>query len=286
MTGAVLIAGAGGMLGTSLRKVCIEAGVAFSAPGEDTFDITEPAGVERSVRAFAREHPDGLLVNAAAYTDVERAENDPERAYAVNDAGARLLAAEALRAGLRFAHVSTDFVFDGTKQGPYTEEDEPNPLSVYGRSKLLGERAVLEAYPGALIVRTAWAFGEGGVNFPVKILQRARTVRTIDVVCDECGSPTYTRDLAAGILALVDAGARGLFHLVGSGSCTRDELAREVLRLAGREDVEVVPVPSATFPSNAARPANSVLDCSKALSLGVVMPEWHDALARFVATLS
>ena len=286
MTGAVLIAGAGGMLGTSLRKVCLERGVAVAAPGESDFDITEPAGVAGSVRAFAREHPDGVLVNAAAYTNVERAEDEPERAYAVNDAGARLLAAEAVRSGLRFVHVSTDFVFDGTKPGPYTEDDEPNPLSVYGRSKLLGERSVTEADPRALIVRTAWAFGEGGANFPKKILERARTMRSIDVVCDEKGSPTYTRDLAAGILALLDADARGLFHLAGSGSCTRDELAREVLRLAGRDDVEVVPVPSSAFPSKAARPANSVLDCSKAAALGVAMPEWRDALARFVSGLA
>jgi dTDP-4-dehydrorhamnose reductase len=285
VTDAILIAGAGGMLGTSLRKVCLERGVAVSAPGEDTFDIAQAASVERTVRAFAREHPDSVLVNAAAYTNVERAEDEPERAYAVNDAGARLLAAEAVRSGLRFVHVSTDFVFDGTKAGAYTEDDEPNPLSVYGRSKLLGERSVAEAHPRALIVRTAWAFGEGGVNFPKKILERARTMRKIDVVCDEKGSPTYTCDLAAGILALLDADARGLFHLAGSGSCTRDEFAREVLRLAGREDVEVVPVLSSTFPSKAARPANSVLDCSKAAALGVVLPEWRDALARFVIGL-
>jgi dTDP-4-dehydrorhamnose reductase len=285
VTNAVLIAGAGGMLGTSLRKVCLERGVAVAAPGEDDFDITEPAGVTSSVRAFAREHPDGVVVNAAAYTNVERAEDEPERAYAVNDAGARLLAAEAVRSGLRFVHVSTDFVFDGTKAGAYTEDDVPNPLSVYGRSKLLGERSVAEADPRALIVRTAWAFGEGGVNFPRKILERAQTMRSIDVVCDEKGSPTYTSDLAAGILALLEADARGLFHLAGSGSCTRNELAREVLRLASLANVEIVPVPSSAFPTKAARPVNSVLDCSKAMSLGVVMPDWHDALARFMGGL-
>ncbi len=198
----------------------------------------------------------------------------------------RLLAAAAARARLPFVHVSTDFVFDGTKSGAYAEDDEPHPLSVYGRSKLAGELAVAAEDPGALIVRTAWVFGPAGANFPTKILERARASAAIQVVCDEFGSPTYTLDLAAGILGLLGARARGLFHLAGSGSCCRDEMAREVLRLAGLSTVTVTPVPSSTFPSSAARPSNSVLDCSKAASLGITMPEWHDALARFMGTVT
>jgi len=286
MPGPLLIAGANGMLGHALQAACLQRGRSFFAPIESEFDITSAQEVSRVVTSFAALHPDGALVNAAAYTNVERAEDDPETAFAVNRTGARLLAHAAARAGMPFVHISTDFVFDGTKTGPYTEDDVPNPLSVYGVSKLAGERVVLAANPRALIVRTAWVFGPYGTNFPTKILERAAGSIAITVVNDEVGSPTYTLDLAAGILDLLDAGARGIYHLAGSGSCTRDEMAREILRLARLEGVKVVPVPASSFPSKAPRPANSVLDCSKAAALGVVMPDWHDALARFVSSLS
>jgi dTDP-4-dehydrorhamnose reductase len=285
VTGPLLIAGANGMLGHALQIVCEQRGGSFLAPVESEFDITSVADVARVVAAFAALHPDGALINAAAFTNVERAEDDPDTAFRVNRTGARLLAAAAARGGLPFVHVSTDFVFDGTKDGAYTEDDEPNPLSVYGVSKLAGERVVLSADPRALIVRTAWVFGPYGVNFPTKILKQAAGSIAVTVVNDEVGSPTYTLDLAAGILDLLDARARGVYHLAGSGSCTRDGMAREILRLAGLERVKVVPVPASTFPSKAARPANSVLDCSKAAALGVAMPDWHDALARFVPTV-
>jgi dTDP-4-dehydrorhamnose reductase len=285
MTTPILIAGASGMLGSALQLTCQRLGIEATAPAEAGFDITDEDRVAEVVGAFAADHPGGLFVNAAAYTNVERAEDDAERAYLVNERGPAILAAAAVRAGLGFAHVSTDFVFDGTKAGAYTEADVPNPLSVYGASKLAGERAVTAADPSALIVRTAWVFGPGGVNFPTKVLAQAEKSSHLRVVSDEIGSPTYTLDLAAGILMLAAAGATGVFHLVGAGSCARDELAREVLRLAGKNDVEVEPVPASTFPSKAARPANSVLDCSKAASLGVTMPEWRDGLARFIGAL-
>jgi len=285
---AYLIAGANGMLGTALQRVCAERGLRFDAPPEAQFDITDEFAAERAVASFTAtlgSGERGVLVNAAAYTNVERAEDDSRKAYRVNDGGARLLARTARAAGLGLVHVSTDFVFDGIKVGAYTEADEPNPLSVYGASKLAGERAVASVYPQALIVRTAWVFGENGANFPTKILSVARERDTLSVVTDEVGSPTYTVDLARGILGLVEVGAVGLFHLAGSGSCTRFELAAEVLRLAGLTR-QLVSVTAGAFPSKALRPANSVLDCSKAASLGVTMPEWRDALGRFIASLS
>lgn len=281
----ILIAGAGGMLGHALRRICSDTGREFVAPLEGGFDITSEEDVARTVAEFTASHPEGVLINAAAFTNVERAEDEPELAFLVNEGGAGILAAAAAREGLPFVHVSTDFVFDGAKSGTYAESNEPDPLSVYGRSKLAGELAVTSAHPDPLTVRTAWVFGPAGVNFPTKILDRARRTDSVMVVNDEIGSPTYTLDLAAGILGLLDTEETGLFHLAGSGSCARDEMARELLRLAGLSHVEVVPVPSSTFPSKAARPANSVLDCSKAAAAGVVMPDWRDALARFVATL-
>lgn len=283
MENALLIAGANGMLGNALQMVCAERGIETVAPPEGAFDITSAADVEAVVATFAATHPGGVFVNAAAYTNVEKAEDDRDRAFRVNVDGAALLAEAAVRHGLRFVHVSTDFVFDGTKAGAYSESDEPCPLSVYGASKLAGEVAVAEKDPTALIVRTAWVFGPAGVNFPTKILERGASATSIKVVCDEAGSPTYTLDLAAGILGLLDAGAHGLYHLANAGSCTRDEMAREILRLAGLGAVTVEPVPSSTFPTKAERPANSVLDCSKAAAVGVVMPDWRDALARFIA---
>jgi dTDP-4-dehydrorhamnose reductase len=183
---------------------------------------------------------------------------------------------------MRLVHVSTDFVFDGSKPGAYTETDEPSPLSVYGASKLAGERAVLAAHPDVLMVRTAWVFGPGGVNFPYKILSAARERGALTVVDDEIGSPTYSVDLATGIVALVEAGvAPGIYHLAGSGSVSRYDLALEVLGAAGVE-VPVGRASSAQFPTRAARPRNSVLDCSKAAEQGVRLPRWEDGVRRFI----
>ena len=284
---AYLIAGAGGMLGTALQQVLTARGEVFSAPGEAGFDITDPVAVRHRLAEFVAGlggDTRGVLLNAAAYTNVEAAEENAELAYLVNSHGPALLAREAREQGLAFAHVSTDFVFDGRKQGAYTEADGTNPLSVYGASKLAGEIAVQHEYPEAIIARTAWVFGCGGVNFPVKIVAAARTRPTLSIVTDEIGSPTYTLDLAAGLLGLLDAEASGLFHLAGAGSCSRYELAQATLKLVGLGAVTLEPVTSDAFPMKAARPLNSVLDCSKAAALGVTMPEWPDALARFVAS--
>lgn len=280
-----LIAGAGGMLGTALQAVLADRGRAFVAPPECEFDITDEAAVAVVMDRFASSvgpGEQGVVVNAAAYTNVERAEDEPATAFLVNETGPGLLAAAARSRGLRFVHVSTDFVFDGMKDGPYAETDEPNPLSVYGASKLAGERAAIAADPGALVVRTAWVFGPGGANFPSKILERAGQGGAMRVVTDEVGSPTYTLDLARAMLDLADRGATGVFHLAGTGECSRFELAAAVLALAGLDNA-IEPVTSDLFPTRAARPANSVLDCSKAAALGVRMPAWRDALARFMA---
>jgi dTDP-4-dehydrorhamnose reductase len=288
---AWLVAGAGGMLGTALQRVIAESGDTLCAPGEGEFDITDPVAVRRRVAEFAEKLAPaqrGVLVNAAAFTNVEAAEDpaNEELAYLVNAQGPAILARAARDADVAFVHVSTDFVFDGRKDGAYAEDDDTNPLSVYGASKLLGELAVVQELPEALVVRTAWVFGSGGANFPLKIISAARDARrearALKVVTDEVGSPTYTVDLARGMRGLVEAGARGLFHLAGSGSCSRFELAQETLSLAGLGDVGLEPVPSSAFPSKAARPANSVLDCAKAAALGVEMPDWRDALARFL----
>lgn len=287
MISRVLIAGASGMLGSSLQRILGERGTDFAAPAEREFDITDPDAVGRVVADFAASIPGGthgLLINAAAYTNVEAAEDNRDCAYRVNEYGARLLAGAARDSELGFVHVSTDFVFDGRSRQPYVEADEPNPLSVYGASKLAGERAVLDENDAALIVRTAWAFGANGVNFPTKILAAARQRDRLLVVNDEIGSPTYTVDLALGIVMLASAGATGLYHLTGAGQCSRYEFAREILGIAG-VDTPVEPVASDAMPSRVARPRNSVLDCGRAAAVGVILPDWHDGLSRFLTEI-
>ena len=276
----MLITGATGMLGTALTGLCGRLGIECHPYAEADLDITDAGAVSAAARLFAA-RGGRLIVNAAAYTDVEGAEDDEGRAFAVNDRGAGNVAEAAARCALGLVHVSTDFVFDGTKEGPYTEEDEPHPLNAYGRSKLAGERSVLEAHPAALLVRTAWVFGPGGNNFPKKILELARPRDELRVVADEIGSPTFTLDLAPGILDLHGRGASGVFHLTGSGSASRYEMAEEIIRTAGLS-TRLVPVSSKTFPTKAQRPLNSVLSTDKARGLGVHMPPWRDSLRAYV----
>lgn len=277
------ITGGGGMLGTGLAGVLLDAEAEFELATSAELDVTDAEAVAAALARFAAEGS-GVVINAAAYTDVEGAETERERAFAVNERGAANVARAAAESGLSFVHVSTDFVFDGEKDGPYLEHDEPNPLSVYGASKLAGERAVADAYPNALMVRTSWVYGPPNGGFPGKIIAAARTRPSLAVVDDEKGRPTLAADLAAGIVALIDSGAQGLFHLAGTGECTRFELALEALRLAGIS-IPVDAVAASEFPSKVRRPRNAVLDCTKAESLGVVLPHWDDALRRFIGEL-
>lgn len=281
--GAYLIAGSSGTLGRAFRRALESRGARCVTPAEERFDITDPDSVRLAIDEFVSTCGGGTLLNAAAYTNVEGAESDAESAYLVNETGPRVLAEAAREAGLLLMHVSTDFVFDGEKDGPYAETDEPDPLSVYGASKLAGERAVEATGVDALVVRTAWLFGDGGFGFPAKVIERARSGGRVSVVTDEVGSPTYAADLADGIIGLVEAGCRGVYHLANSGSCSRYELASEALRLAGVE-AEVEPVTAEAFPTKAHRPRNSVLDLGKAAEAGVTLPDWRDALARALAS--
>jgi dTDP-4-dehydrorhamnose reductase len=177
--------------------------------------------------------------------------------------------------------VSTDFVFSGDKGKPYEEDDPPDPLNYYGRSKLTGERSVSAEMPDAIIVRTSWLYGHGGTHFPGKVLEWASRGEALSIADDQAGSPTYADDLAQAFRTLVERNVSGIFHLGGSGCATRFEWAQEAIALAGL-DVEMIPVPSSHFPSPAPRPANSCLDCSKAARLDVQLPPWREGLARYV----
>ena len=221
-----------------------------------------------------------MVVNCAAYTAVDQAEQEPDAAFAVNAGAVALLAGLAEELGARLVHVSTDYVFDGRSRRPYREDDPVNPISVYGRSKLAGEQAVL-AHRGALVVRTAWLYGDGQANFVAAILRQVdRGVRELRVVDDQWGCPTFAADLAAAIGELVSAQAEGVVHAVNDGAVTWCGFAAEIVRQVGVA-IPVVPISTGECARPAPRPAWSVLDTSRLEGLiRRKLPSWQDGLAR------
>ncbi len=274
----VLLAGARGQLGRALLEVGREHGWDILAFDRAALDITDPRAVAEAVRTVQPE----LIANAAAYTAVDKAEEEPGAAFAVNAKAVATLAELANETGSLLVHVSTDYVFDGRSSRPYREDDPPNPLSVYGRSKLEGERAAAGAREH-LIVRTSWLFGRGW-NFVEAIRRQLHGgAKELRVVADQTGKPTYALDLAAGIVRLVVAGARGLFHVANGGETTWADFAREIAAQLGFS-VPVVPITTAEAGRPAPRPAFSVLDTSRFEALCGPLPPWRDALARYLAT--
>jgi len=245
-------------------------------------DIADPASVSRLV---ADESPD-ILLNAAAWTDVDGAESDPEGAARANVEGPRVLAEAARSSGALLVHVSTDYVFGGTGTEPYDEDTPVAARGVYAETKLAGEEAVRSSGCRHLIVRAAWLYAPWGKNFVRTILKAAREGRELRVVDDQRGSPTYAPDLARAILDLVKSGAVGTFHAVNSGEATWFDLAAETLKRAGL-DVPVARVSTSEFPRPAPRPACSVLSTAKLeAALGRPMRHWREALAECVARLA
>jgi len=274
----VLITGAAGMLGSDLAPVLAGAGCeVFPRPKSD-LDITR----EDDVAAAFRDLRPDVVVNCAAFTRVDAAENDP-RAFEVNGEAVRLLAAFCIRHSARLVQISTDFVFDGTKQGPYREADPIAPLSAYGRSKALGEEAAL-AVPEGLVVRTSWLFGLGGWNFIEAILKQVEEGKEeLRVVADQQGRPTATSDLSQALLALLLVGAAGTFHFANRGEASWYDFAREIVALSDRPDVPVVPIGADALSRPAPRPANSVLDTEKyETRTAQVIRHYREPLAEYV----
>jgi dTDP-4-dehydrorhamnose reductase len=272
-----LIVGADGQLGQELIAVCAADGPVVGLTYAE-LDILDEAALRAAVD---RVRPD-VISNAAAYTDVERAESDRDAAYAVNETGARNVARVAADRGVSTVYYSTDFVFDGTKREPYEVDDPVAPHGIYAESKAAGEAAVREACERHFIVRTAWLYGIGGNNFVEKILRAAATRPSLRVVEDEVGSPTYTHDLAEATRALVQTTAYGTYHAVNSGSCSRFEFARAIVESAGIS-IPIEPCAASEYPSKAPRPAYSVLSNARLeAASGFAMPHWKDALRRFV----
>jgi dTDP-4-dehydrorhamnose reductase len=241
-------------------------------------DVTD-AGRLRAI--LTREAPD-VVINCAAFTRVDECEDRRDFCFDVNAAGAGNVAAEAAEVGARVIHISTDYVFDGRAREPYGEDAETAPLSVYGESKLEGERLVAAAAADHLIVRTASLFGLGGVSFVSKILTRAKNGEPLRVVEDQRCSPTYAGSLAEALVALLNVEYRGVVHVVNGGSATWFEVAREILTLTGN-DVPLEPTATSDLDLPAARPAYSVLDISRFTGLtGHVMPTWREGLAAYL----
>lgn len=245
-------------------------------------DITDP-GVARCIVEF-QPH---LVVHAAAYTDVDGCEKDPDLAFRVNAFGTQNVALAARQAGAALMHISTNEVFSGRRRDLYREWDQLDPISVYARSKAAAEQIVRDTMAGRFyIVRVAWLFGPGGVNFVTKILATAQKLGALRVAADEIGNPTYTVDTAAAMARLADTGHYGIYHLTNAGFCSRYEFAREILRLAGRADVPVTPILSAEWPRPSTPPLHAVLANTAAAALGIVLRPWQEALADYVPALT
>lgn len=278
----MLVTGARGQLGTDVVAATAAAGIPVTALGSRDLDITDPAAVQRVLAAFADSAPErAVVVNTAAYTAVDDAETDRDRAFAINADGPGQLAAAAHRLGLGLIHVSTDYVFPGDAKRPYRTDDPTGPRSVYGASKLAGERRVLEAHPEAHVVRTAWVWGAAGSNFVKTIARLAASRPTLRVVDDQRGTPTYTVDLAAGLLELaVTPVPGGLLHATNSGETTWFGFARAILAQLGEDPDRVQPTTTAEFPRPAPRPAYSVLSGAEWVAAGLApLRPWAEALA-------
>lgn len=283
----LLVTGAAGMLGHDLLRVGEAAGHELVAVDVADFDITDAAAVDE---ACARIAPEGVL-NCAAWTDVDGAESHREQAFAVNADGAGNLARAAAGASLPMLHVSTDYVFDGEGRTdaagalrPYVESDATGPRSVYGESKLAGERQVLEASPRHAVVRSSWLFGVGGRNFADTMLGLAGERDVVQVVTDQVGCPTWTGHLAPALLGLLERGVSGLVHLAGGGHVSWNGFAAEIFR-QGEVPCRVEEASTADMPRPAPRPAWSALESERGDEV-MPLPPWQDGLAGYLAARS
>ena len=272
----ILVTGAGGMLGSDVAATAARASHDVVALGHDDLDVTDPGRVER---AIGRERP-GAVINCAAWTNVDGAEESEDEAQLVNGEGAGYVAGAAANVGASVIYVSTDYVFDGTKKGPYTESDETAPLNAYGRTKLAGERQTAHFNRDSYIVRTSWLFGPGKGNFVETMLRLGETGGPVVVVHDQVGCPTYTGHLAAGLVRLVDSPKYGIHHMAGAGSCSWYEFAMEIFRQA-EVVTRVMASTSEMMERPAKRPENSVLGSAR--EAPIELPDWKRGLADYLA---
>lgn len=277
----ILVTGGNGQLGCSLRLASAESLHRYIFTDVEELDITSAEAIEAF---FQSERPD-VVVNCAAYTAVERAEEDEARADLINYKAVALLAAACQRHDATLIHISTDYIFSGEGDTPYTEECAPAPINAYGRTKLAGERAVEESGCRHIILRTSWLYSEFGNNF-VKTMQSLMQTRSeVRVVADQIGTPTYAGDLAAAITYIINSGQLGkcgTYHYSNEGACSWYDFACEIARL-NESNCKVTPCTTEEYPTKAQRPRYSVLDKSKFIAtFGLAIPEWQESLAQMI----
>jgi dTDP-4-dehydrorhamnose reductase len=272
----VLVTGAAGMLGRDVMLAAGNAGHDVIGFGRAELDITDPMGLAKK---FDLERPD-IVINCAAWTDVDGAEAAEQEAFAVNGAGAGNVAAAAAEVGASVVYVSSDYIFDGLKGAPYVESDQVAPLSAYGRTKLAGEEATVAANKRHFVVRSAWLFGIGGPNFVETMLRLAGSGNEVLVVRDQVGSPTYTWHLAYGIVRLIEGIEFGIHHMAAAGQCSWYEFAREIFEQA-KVECKVLSITTEEFGRPAPRPPFSALTSQR--EHAIRLPSWQDGLAGYLA---
>lgn len=283
----ILITGSHGMLGTDLTSLLREKRALSSSHNENIEVIDAPheeldITLEDEVSDFISGHKPDIIINCAAFTNVDKCETEREIAFKVNALGPKYIAAAAKECGARVIHISTDFVFDGNSDRPYIEEDQTNPLSEYGRTKLEGERNIQNHCNAFLIVRTSWLFGRHGTNFVEKMLELAGHNKELSIVTDETGSPTYTADLAGALWTLIKQECKGIFHVTNEGSCSRYEWAKNIFETLGY-NINIHPIRSSQYKRPAKVPLNSTLNCQKfTIATGMRIRPWQEALGTYL----
>lgn len=275
----VLVTGARGMLGQDVARVLNDSGFMVFPFGHKQLDITD---MEAIYRTFKKCKPD-VIVNCAAYTEVDKAEEEKDLAFQVNALGVQNLAIACEGFGILICHISTDYVFDGEKKGPYTPFDNPNPINTYGLSKLAGEKYIQWITNKFYIVRTSWLYGKNGKNFVNTILKLAKEKKEIKIVSDQISSPTWTISLAEFLSKLILTSRYGIYHFTNrtDGGISWYEFAKEILKLA-RLNMKVIPISTEEYPTPAKRPKNSALDISiSEIIVGANPISWHEALSKY-----
>jgi len=276
-----VVIGARGLLGQDIVKEGERRGWSLLTPRRDDLDITRQESI---AEYFSHMKPD-WIINCAAYVEVDKAEEEQEMAFELNANGALAVARASLETGAKLVHISTDYVFDGSKQTPYTEDDETHPLGIYAESKLRGEQLIMSANPSSIIARTAWLYGTGRENFPSKILRAALEGHPLKIVADRVGSPTYTVDLSYAIAEMMDRSIdAGIYHVVNRGAASWHDIVREMLASAN-VNVPLERASNADYPTPAKRPLYSVLSGRKLAALNITLPTWQDAVRRYVKEL-
>ena len=284
----ILISGQHGQVSSELQKRLAVLGE-LVVPGRDQLDLAQPEQIRQQVR---RVRPD-LIINAAAYTAVDKAESEKAAAFSVNAEAPGILAEEAAALGIPLIHYSTDYVFDGSKTAPYNEADEPHPLGVYGKSKLAGEQAITAVKGKHLILRTSWVYSTHGRNFLLTMQRLLQEKPELRIVADQIGAPTWAGTIANSTLALIErwqageTGAWGTYHLTAQGQTSWFGFAQaigEALREQGKPCANLLPITTSDYPTPASRPLNSRLDCSRLQrEWGVSQPDWQTALRECLA---